>query len=119
LHLDPNGTTAAVQLRYVRGLIPGTTTKSPRRRFNSAAVAIVDVATGKVLRRLPLPVSQADEQWILHGYTEEGLLLAHRKGSHTTLVMVDPVTGTHATLTRLPDRTSFLLPGAHATPSDG
>jgi hypothetical protein len=117
--LSPNGRTAGVQLRYIRGLIPGTNAKSPRRRINSAAVGIVDVATGEVLRQLPLPVSQTDEEWRLHAYTEDGLLLTHRSGSHTIVVMVDPTTGAHTTLARLPDRTSFLLPGAHATPSDG
>jgi hypothetical protein len=119
LHFGPDGQTFAVQLRYHRGLIPGTDRKSPRRRSNSAAIAIVDVATGHIMRRVSLPVSQADEEWGLHGYSEAGLLLMHRKGADTTLVMVDSATGAHTTLTRLPARTSYVLPGAHATPSDG
>jgi hypothetical protein len=120
LHLSPDGQTVSVQLAYDNGLIPGTGGKSRPMPPNAVTIAVIDTASGTVLRRVrPAGAGSADSWWLLSD-TGSGLLLRRAGADGSALILLDPETGRQHLATELPDGVlSLIVPGQIDQPSDG
>lgn len=119
VQVSPDGRTISVQLAYESGLIPGTGEKSSPMPANSVMVAVIDIANGTVIHRVKPADSGPGDSWWLLSEIGSGLLMRRHGADGTSLVLLDPATGSQHVATELPDGASVVVPGQIDGPSDG
>jgi hypothetical protein len=118
VHVSPDGRTVSVQLAYDNGLIPGTGEKSRPMPPSCVTIAVIDSASGTVLRHVR-PAGPGDS-WRLLSDTGAGLLVERTGAGGSALILVDPATGSQHLASELPDGVlSVIVPGQIDWPSDG